>query len=103
MGTETDTQTSSPVSTETKLSMKIAGSDLYGNRHVCAFFRMPNEEYGVLLRFIKDGLDRGEKAFQVEIRNPGSNTCDNLCGLVLMLKARSKVDNWSFATGSRPI
>jgi MEDS: MEthanogen/methylotroph, DcmR Sensory domain len=32
-------------------------------RHVCAFFHSANEEYRVLLPFIKEGFERGEKAF----------------------------------------
>jgi hypothetical protein len=32
-------------------------------RHMCAFFHSANEEYRVLLPFIKEGFDRGEKAF----------------------------------------
>jgi hypothetical protein len=32
---------------------------------VCAFFHNRDEEYGVLLPFIKEGLERGEKAFHV--------------------------------------
>lgn|SRR5262249_48758132 len=43
----------------------LAGSVLDRHRHVCAFFHSPEEEYRVLLPFIKDGFDRGEKAFQI--------------------------------------
>ena len=34
-------------------------------RHVCAFFRTPEEEYEILLPFIKEGFERGEKALHV--------------------------------------
>ena len=37
-------------------------------RHVCAFFSNEDEEYRVLLPFIKDGLQRGDKA--VHVVNP---------------------------------
>jgi hypothetical protein len=43
----------------------IAGSELGNRRHVCAFFNNPDDEYEVLLPFIKEGLERGEKAFHV--------------------------------------
>jgi hypothetical protein len=43
----------------------FAGSVLDAQRHVCAFFHTADEEYRVLLPFIKDGLDRGEKAFHI--------------------------------------
>jgi hypothetical protein len=34
-------------------------------RHVCAFFHSDDEGYRVLLPFIKDGFERGEKAFHL--------------------------------------
>ena len=40
----------------------FAGSMLGAQRHVCAFFHNPDEEYRVLLPFIKDGFEGGEKA-----------------------------------------
>ena len=43
----------------------LATSDLGDTRHVCAFFRSDDEEYDVLLPFIKQGLDQGEKAIHV--------------------------------------
>ena len=43
----------------------FAGSVLDSRRHVCAFFHTAEEEYRVLLPFIKDGFDRGEKAFHI--------------------------------------
>jgi len=33
--------------------------------HVCAFFHSQNEEYNTLLPFIKEGFERGEKAFHI--------------------------------------
>jgi MEDS: MEthanogen/methylotroph, DcmR Sensory domain len=45
--------------------IRFAGSELNRNRHVCAFFRTQEEQYQVLLPFIKEGLDRGEKAFHI--------------------------------------
>jgi hypothetical protein len=48
--------------------ISLAGSQLNDVRHVCAFFNSDDEEYRVLLPFIKDGFERGEKA--VHIVNP---------------------------------
>jgi len=45
--------------------IRLAGSVLGAQRHVCAFFHSPNEGYNVLLPFIKEGFDRGEKAFHI--------------------------------------
>jgi hypothetical protein len=47
----------------------FAGSELPGkSRHVCAFFHSEDEQYRVLLPFIKDGLECGDKA--VHVVNP---------------------------------
>jgi hypothetical protein len=43
----------------------FAGSQLGAERHVCAFFRNADEEYQVLLPFIKDGFDTGDRAFHI--------------------------------------
>ena len=46
-------------------STHLAGSELGELRHVCAFFNSDDEEYRVLLPFIKDGFNCGEKAVHV--------------------------------------
>jgi hypothetical protein len=46
----------------------LAGSQLGEVRHVCAFFNSDDEEYRVLLPFIKDGFACGDKA--VHVVNP---------------------------------
>lgn len=46
----------------------FAGSQLGEMRHVCAFFNSDDEEYRVLLPFIKDGFSCGHKA--VHVVNP---------------------------------
>jgi DcmR-like sensory protein len=45
--------------------LRFAGSVLGAQRHVCAFFHSSDEEYRVLLPFIKEGFERGEKAFHI--------------------------------------
>ncbi len=45
--------------------IRFAGSTLGAQRHVCAFFHTPEEEYRVLLPFIKEGFERGERAFHI--------------------------------------
>lgn len=47
----------------------FAGSELGDSRHVCAFFNSDDEEYRVLLPFIKGGFECGDKA--VHVVNPG--------------------------------
>jgi hypothetical protein len=43
----------------------FAGSQLNEVRHVCAFFNSDDERYRVLLPFIKDGFEHGDKAIHV--------------------------------------
>jgi hypothetical protein len=43
----------------------FAGSQLAETRHVCAFFNSDEEEYRVLLPFIRDGFECGHKAIHV--------------------------------------
>jgi hypothetical protein len=50
---------------KTVAPISLAGSQLGDVRHVCAFFNSDDEEYRVLLPFIKDGFERGDKAVHV--------------------------------------
>lgn len=50
---------------EANPSVRLAGSVLNRSCHVCAFFQSKEEEYRVLMPFIKDGFDRGDRAFHV--------------------------------------
>ena len=51
--------------TTTAAPISLAGSQLSAVRHVCAFFSNEDEEYRVLLPFIKEGLECGDKAVHV--------------------------------------
>src|SRR5437588_3440733 len=46
-------------------SVQFAGRPLGRQRHICAFFNGADEEHRVLRSFIKDGFDRGERAFHI--------------------------------------
>jgi hypothetical protein len=46
-------------------SVRLAGATLDRSRHVCAFFNSKEEEYRVLLPFIKDGFEQNDKAFHI--------------------------------------
>jgi hypothetical protein len=46
-------------------TLQIAPNALGENRHICAFFNGMDEHYRVLRSFIKDGIERGEKAFHL--------------------------------------
>jgi MEDS: MEthanogen/methylotroph, DcmR Sensory domain len=45
--------------------LQFDGSTLGQHRHVCAFFNSIDEQHRVLRSFIKDGFDRGDKAFHL--------------------------------------
>jgi hypothetical protein len=45
--------------------ISFGGSDLGEVRHICAFFNSDDEKYRVLLPFIKDGFDCGDRAIHV--------------------------------------
>jgi hypothetical protein len=44
---------------------RLAGSAMGPHNHVCAFFQNREEEYALLLPFIMEGFDRGERAFHI--------------------------------------
>jgi hypothetical protein len=50
---------------KTATPVRLAGAVLDRRRHVCAFFHSKDEEYRVLLPFIKEGFDQGHKAFHI--------------------------------------
>jgi hypothetical protein len=51
--------------TENEHPIRLGSSELGAHRHVCGFFRNPEEEYHFLLPVIKEGFERGEKAFHI--------------------------------------
>ena len=48
-----------------KKPVRLAGRTLEHSPHVCAFFNTREEEYKVLLPFIKEGFEQGDKAFHI--------------------------------------
>lgn len=50
---------------EQEKEVRLAGTPLGRSRHVCAFFNTKDEEYRVLLPFIKEGFEQGDKAFHI--------------------------------------
>src|SRR3954447_17098031 len=45
--------------------VRLAGSSLDRSRHVCAFFHTRDEEYHVLLPYIREGFEYGDRAFHI--------------------------------------
>ena len=48
-----------------KKPVRLAGRTLEHSPHVCAFFNTREEEYQVLLPFIREGFEEGDKAFHI--------------------------------------
>jgi hypothetical protein len=46
-------------------SLQFAGGALGQHHHICAFFNSIDEQHRVLGSFIKDGFDRGDRAFHL--------------------------------------
>jgi hypothetical protein len=53
------------MSRESSEGVYLAGSLLRRSCHVCAFFHSKEEEYRVLMPFIKEGFERGDRAFHI--------------------------------------
>jgi hypothetical protein len=51
--------------TVTAAPIPFAGSMLGAYRHVCVFFSSPREKYAALLPFVRDGIERGERAYHI--------------------------------------
>src|SRR5262249_62365076 len=45
--------------------VQFAGGTLGRDRHICAFFNDLDEQHRVLRSFIKEGFERGDKAFHI--------------------------------------
>ena len=50
---------------DTEHPIECAGTALGRHRHLCAFFNSREEEYATLLPFIREGFDRGHRAFHI--------------------------------------
>jgi hypothetical protein len=48
--------------------IQLGGSLLGTRRHICAFFHSHDDQYRILLPFIKEGFDRGERQSTSSIR-----------------------------------
>ena len=53
------------ISADRENPIRFAGSELGAHPHICGFFHTAEEKYHLLLPFIKEGFERGEKAFHI--------------------------------------
>jgi hypothetical protein len=50
---------------ESARPVRLAGSPLDRSRHVCAFFHTRDEEYQVLLPYVREGFEYGDRGFHI--------------------------------------
>jgi hypothetical protein len=79
-------------------AIPFAGSVLTDYRHVCAFFSSPEEEYGALLPFVRDGLERGERAYLVLRSEYRQNHLEQLRGIGIDVTATQERRQLEVAT-----
>ena len=73
----------------------FANARLGAERHICAFFHSSDEEYRVLLPFIREGIERGEKAFTSSILAPWRIISADCERQESTLKPQVSGDSWS--------
>ena len=78
----------------------FAGSQLAETRHVCAFFNSEEEEYRVLLPFIKDGFNCGHKAVHVVNPHQRNEHLQRLIGAGIDPAAAERLGQFELRTNS---
>ncbi len=49
----------------TRKSVSLFGENLDEGMHICTFFRTSAEKYRVLMPFIREGMEQGDRAFHI--------------------------------------
>jgi hypothetical protein len=49
----------------TRKSVRLFGEHLDAGVHICTFFRSSDERYRVLMPFIREGMEQGDRAFHI--------------------------------------
>jgi hypothetical protein len=49
----------------TRKSVRLFGENLDESMHICTFFRTSAEKYHVLMPFIREGMEQGDRAFHI--------------------------------------
>jgi hypothetical protein len=70
--------------------VRLAGRELHGGAHACAFFHSRDEEYRVLLPFAADGVACGEKCFHIVDPGHRQERLDHLEGSGIDVAATTK-------------
>jgi MEDS: MEthanogen/methylotroph, DcmR Sensory domain len=80
--------------------ISLAGSQLGNTRHVCAFFNSDDEEYRVLLPFIKDGFTCGDKAVHVVNPNQHEDHLQRLAAVGIDTAAAQRAGQFEIRTNT---
>jgi hypothetical protein len=77
----------------------LGGVNLVRHRHVCAFFDNQDQEDRVIIPFLKEGIDRGERVFCIsstEMRRPLLQKLRDVGADVVMAEKRDqlKIEQW---------
>src|SRR5688500_9985653 len=70
--------------------VRLAGTPLGDSRHVCAFFHSRDEEYGVLMPYITEGIQQGQRAFHIVDPQERGDHCDRLAAAGIDVGAREQ-------------
>ncbi|MCU1258877.1 MAG: hypothetical protein JWO80_1762, partial [Bryobacterales bacterium] len=49
----------------TRKPVRIFGENVDDCMHICTFFRTADERYRVLMPFIREGMEQGDRAFHI--------------------------------------
>jgi hypothetical protein len=84
---------------ESEKPIRLAGVNLGRHRHVCAFFDNHDQEDKVIIPFLKEGIDSGERAFCIsgtEMRAPLLQKLRDAGTEVAMAEKRDqlKIEQW---------
>ena len=81
----------------------FVGAEFGDQRHVCAFFHSPEEKYRALFPFVKDGFDRGDRAFHVIDPDRRKEHLERLDPKALIRRGQNPAVSSRCAVGTRPI
>ena len=80
-------------------AVALDDSVLQESGHVCAFFNSRDQEYRVLLPFIQEGFERGERPFILSIQNSVRTTCTGCRQMALTSSQPCSGSNWKSNIG----
>jgi hypothetical protein len=71
---------------------RLAGAELARGCHACAFFHSSEEEYRILLPFMKDGSERGDKLFHIVDANHREERLERLAEVGIAVDPSGSTD-----------